>query len=502
MSTHELEEYLKVCSEFKLGELSTEKSHPFTKGLSQAAKLNPKAAIDMFKNVDLHMLTILEEKKSEFEILDQSVQNVLSLNGRIFLCGCGATGRLSLALETLWRQEHNGSSQVISFMAGGDVALIKSIEKFEDYPDFGKQQLIDLGFSENDLLIASTEGGETPWVIGACEEAAKLSKHKPFFLFCNEIETLKLTTKRSHDILTNERITPICLAHGPQALSGSTRLQASTILMSFIGLSLFKNDLPFVERVRYLRDHYSFLNLHVLSEFITNEAMAYQRKEFVSYVCDDELGISVLTDTTERSPTFSLAPFENFEDENSKNSWVYLLLSRHRNSESAWNALLGREPRAIEWEETKSQTGKDRLSGYNFSLIGHQSRVKSIGQKTKQFKISNGAGVLFFDFEHLQCFFDCKNFGRLELHIILKMILNMHSTIVMGRLERYESNLMTYVRSSNNKLIDRTIRYAQILLKEKGKDIEYKDLAQRLFELKSQVHVDEPMVLKIIDSYA
>ena len=30
----------------------------------------------------------------------------------------------------------------------------------------------ELNFGEKDLLIASTEGGETPWVIGATEYAA------------------------------------------------------------------------------------------------------------------------------------------------------------------------------------------------------------------------------------------------------------------------------------------------------------------------------------------
>lgn len=52
-------------------------------------------------------------------------------------------------------------------MAGGDVALIKSVEDFEDHPEFAAQQMRDLGYTADDLLIASTEGGETPWVIGA-----------------------------------------------------------------------------------------------------------------------------------------------------------------------------------------------------------------------------------------------------------------------------------------------------------------------------------------------
>ena len=56
-------------------------------------------------------------------------------------------------------------------MAGGDAALIKSVEDFEDHSEFAHQQLIELEFTENDLLIGSTEGGETTWVIGAIWKA-------------------------------------------------------------------------------------------------------------------------------------------------------------------------------------------------------------------------------------------------------------------------------------------------------------------------------------------
>ena len=62
----------------------------------------------------------------------------------IYFCGCGATGRLSLTIETLWRQVHEHDDlkdRVFSFMAGGDVALIRSIENFEDFPHYGARQL-------------------------------------------------------------------------------------------------------------------------------------------------------------------------------------------------------------------------------------------------------------------------------------------------------------------------------------------------------------------------
>ena len=51
-------------------------------------------------------------------------------------------------------------------MAGGDFALIKSVEGFEDFTAFGKKQIGDLGVSDRDAVFAITEGGETSFVIG------------------------------------------------------------------------------------------------------------------------------------------------------------------------------------------------------------------------------------------------------------------------------------------------------------------------------------------------
>ena len=52
---------------------------------------------------------------------------------------------------------------------------------------------------------------------------------------------------------------------------------------------------------------------------------------------------------------------------------------------------------------------------------------------------------------------------RLCHHSIMKMVLNNLSTIIMGRMNRYESNIMTYVKPTNYKLIDRATRYVIML---------------------------------------
>ena len=135
-------------------------------------------------------MDILKTKIPELEHLYRAINDTVETGGRIFICGCGATGRLSIVLETLWRQEtrqlhQEWEDRVISFMAGGDAALIKSIEDFEDHPEFAEQQVVELGFRENDLMIGSTEGGETSWVIGAVWKSTELTKRKPYILYGN-----------------------------------------------------------------------------------------------------------------------------------------------------------------------------------------------------------------------------------------------------------------------------------------------------------------------------
>lgn len=97
----------------------------------------------------------------------------------------------------------------------------------------------DLNFTAEDFLIASTEGGETPWVIGATEYAANICAEKPYFLYCNPDEILVKTVERSKRVIENDSIHKINLTVGHMAITGSTRMQSTTILMYYIGLAMF-----------------------------------------------------------------------------------------------------------------------------------------------------------------------------------------------------------------------------------------------------------------------
>lgn len=84
-------------------------------------------------------------------------------------------------------------------------------------------------------MFAITEGGETSSVIGTILTAASQydkmeaeeAKKRLFFIF-NNPETVLQGLDRSRAVLEDERITKIPLWTGPQAVTGSTRMQATT----------------------------------------------------------------------------------------------------------------------------------------------------------------------------------------------------------------------------------------------------------------------------------
>jgi N-acetylmuramic acid 6-phosphate etherase len=494
--------FLEVAADFQLGSLPTEQPHPKTTCLSDLSKHNLPEAISISKEIDVEALEVLTRQRDRIVDLQHAINETISSGSRVFFCGCGATGRLSLTLEVLWRQQVSPRlrDSVLGFMAGGDVALISSVENFEDSPDFGVRQLKELGFQQGDLLISTTEGGETPFVIGAVEHAASYSNaRRPFFLYCNPDDTLK-SLERSRRVIESENIEKINLYVGPMSVSGSTRMQASTVLLAAIGMALLFDDPDAARRevIQLVRDS-DFL---FLEKFIEMESEIYENSGVIYYDASEDLGISVLTDTTERSPTFSLAPFDNSNDVNPLPSLAYLLFSNADSSACAWSKLLLRQPRALDWKEHQERAGLTRLLGFDFSK-GIVERRKGLFPNLSPhiFRVANEGDYLLFSLEGISHRLRWKDASSLARHILLKLLLNIHSTLVMGRLGRYEGNIMTWVRASNLKLLDRSIRYAAALLRGRGINrFTYADLAFEIFRQMKKIGRTDSVVLSTVKS--
>ncbi len=499
------DEFLQIASQYKLGRLPTELPNETTKKLSYLAVNDLKKGISALKSLDTNTMEVLAGKMNEILHLKHIIKETLTAGNNIYFCGCGATGRLSLTIETLWRQIHFNDelgNRVFSFMAGGDVALIRSIENFEDYPGFGARQLIESGFSDGDLLVGTTEGGETPFVIGAVEKASVHSYRKPFFMYCNPDDILSEVAGRSKKVIENINIEKINLTVGPMAVTGSTRMQASTILLAAAGVALLnfnEEDNLTKDAIYELVKFWKSLDTGFLADFVKAETAFYQKGEYILYETDKNLGITVMTDTTERSPTFSLLPFENANDENEELSLCYLYLPGSENSDRAWCDLLWRAPRTLEWDDINGIASYKRLLGFDFSSnVKARREIKKNNAVHHMFRVVSETGGIRLSIENIEHFIAMPFRNSLFRHLVLKMILNTHSTLIMGRLGRFEGNVMTWVRASNNKLIDRAIRYIDLLLKYKGISLSYKDLCYFLYEKLDTIKPDRAIVLETV----
>jgi N-acetylmuramic acid 6-phosphate etherase len=522
---------------FRLGELLTESSHPKTRSLSETSKTNLAASIRLLQSVDEEIPPAVEKifHQETFQDLTKVLVSTLSAGRRILLTGCGATGRLSILLEAAWRrfwrqlrQKHpdvvtiipEAEDRTVSIMAGGDFALIKSVEGFEDFPDFGRYQLKQAGVSSGDVVVAITEGGETSFVIGTAWQGLDAGA-EVFFIYNNPTDILCNKVERSRAVIEEPHIRKLELTTGPMAITGSTRMQAVTVELLVIGTALdiallefLKNSLPVSQwaklnlRPRSAQDYYEIFAdlLKQLSHTKSVDAMAnatqfeediYRRHGLITYMADSSL-LDVLTDTTERSPTFMVPPFRKYGDICSPQSWAFVK-NPFRPTQDAWRDMLQREPRGLEWgikvyqelnaphtlQAMPPRLGNDEIYKFQIGNELEPSRTNAPDSALVVIAVEDEADYLIrasldrfgsqyektaaiiigpsttasstnelFQFKH-----DLPN-SPLQLwhHLAVKIILNTISTATMVRMGRVVGNAMVWLSPSNKKLIDRGSR--------------------------------------------
>jgi N-acetylmuramic acid 6-phosphate (MurNAc-6-P) etherase len=340
----------------------------------------------------------LARRKETLEQAAQAVEQALLSKQKIYVYGCGATGRLAKQMEsTFWRpfwqnarkkrriwskiKRNLGDSienQLIGEMTGGDRALISSLEGFEDLLLIGRRlQLEDRKVEKGDVVICVTEGGETSSVIGTILAALdqwktsdaydpEMTKKKLYFIYNNPDEKLR-PFDRSRKVLGESGITKINLTTGPQSITGSTRMQATTIETFVVGNILqqaldrslrkflskkemaalgFKSELRLEDKLKefsYILEQVKS-SLPAIAKFTQLEAQTYETENYSTYFAQKGL-ITVFIDSTERSPTFRLFPLDTVKEAKRK-SWIQVWTPA-ADLQDAWQAFLGRSFRGL-----------------------------------------------------------------------------------------------------------------------------------------------------------
>ncbi len=553
--SHESADYVAHKKQFQLQNLLTEQRHPKTNTLSYQIACNTQDGLTSLLAVDQDIskkfiaIAYDPQKLKTLTTASHAIETAILTHKKIYFYGTGATGRLSVLIESsLWRPFWGKvkrlpawkkikyyfpsiENTVVGTITGGDRALVSSLPGFEDLQMIGKLQLQDQGLQKDDVVFAITEGGETSAVIGAIRSAAELNapvKQKNLYFIYNNPDKVLLNFSRSRCVLQNPAITKINLTTGPQAIAGSTRMQATSSELYLVGILLedalqnvlqkylskqdmqqlgFSGSTTLQKRLLNFKavQETSYRAASMIAPWTDLEAKTYATHHSAIYFANRAL-LPVFTDITERAPTFRLDPLDTVE---TKKSWVSVWTAAD-NQQQAWRILLHHPFRGLNHNfyqkdfmrirdpylrtaalQGLKQAGPTQQFLYDFSfskqtiakanphigdlgvliLFSGEQLNDPIFHDYLQLLAQSNINLVILDVatkKSMETSQLAKTFHALYIPIIvtndplalnqqlvLKMLLNAHSSAVMAKLGRVVGNTMTFVNPSNLKLIGR-----------------------------------------------
>ncbi|MDP9751009.1 N-acetylmuramic acid 6-phosphate etherase [Thermoanaerobacter pentosaceus] len=197
-----------------LDKLITEGRNPDTLDID---KLSTEDMLKKINNEDKKVPIAVEKEIPSIAKAVDIIAEKLKQGGRLIYIGAGTSGRLGILDASECPPTFGVDPEMVQgIIAGGDVAIRRSVEDAEDKEDLGKEDLKKKNLSSKDVVVGIAASGRTPYVLGALRYAKEVGAHT-IGLSCNPDSEMKKIV----DIM----IAPIV---GPEVIMGSTRMKAGT----------------------------------------------------------------------------------------------------------------------------------------------------------------------------------------------------------------------------------------------------------------------------------
>ena len=163
---------------------------------------------------------VAEAVRVEIPAIKKAVDMIVARmkeGGRLFYVGAGTSGRLGI-LDAIECGPTFGveNGKVVGVLAGGEKAMFVAQEDTEDDFNIGAKAIKKYNINALDSVIGIAASGNTPYVLGAIEEAKKHGA-----LTIGLICIINSLLEKEVDVA----IAPIV---GPEVITGSTRMKAGT----------------------------------------------------------------------------------------------------------------------------------------------------------------------------------------------------------------------------------------------------------------------------------
>lgn len=179
---------------------------------------------------DVLVVEAVRRAMTQIQAFVEAVEPRMKRGGRLFYVGAGTSGRLGvLDASELPPTFGVTEDRVIGIIAGGDRALRHAVEKAEDFPEKGWQDLLSFHPMADDSVLGIAASGTTPYVIGAISEARR-----------NGLLTGCITSNPNSPLAAAAEC-PIETIVGPEFVTGSSRMKSGTaqkMVLNMISTSL------------------------------------------------------------------------------------------------------------------------------------------------------------------------------------------------------------------------------------------------------------------------
>jgi len=174
--------------------------------------------VEIFNAEDQKAVAAVISQKENIAKAVDVIADAFKRGGRLFYVGAGTSGRLGVLDASECPPTFGVDREMVQgIIAGGPEALVRAIERAEDYPDKGAAAIRERNVSSRDVVVGISTSGRASYVIGALKEAKKLQA-RTVYLTCNPIAKKMPFV----DIF----IVPVV---GPEIIAGSTRLKSGTV---------------------------------------------------------------------------------------------------------------------------------------------------------------------------------------------------------------------------------------------------------------------------------
>ncbi|BBG86918.1 N-acetylmuramic acid 6-phosphate etherase [Aeromonas hydrophila] len=188
---------------------------------------NP-ASVEIDQLPTLEMLRVINQEDQQValavsQLLPEITRAVdaiaaaFSKGGRLVYIGAGTSGRLGILDASECPPTYGVSAeQVVGLIAGGHKAILQAVENAEDDAELGAQDLKNIQFCANDVLVGIAASGRTPYVLGAMAHARAVGA-TVCSISCNPGSPLAQAADIS-----------MVAVVGPEIVTGSSRMKAGT----------------------------------------------------------------------------------------------------------------------------------------------------------------------------------------------------------------------------------------------------------------------------------